>query len=533
MSGAPDDFLTPVDAGGLANTEIVAPPINPPEGGLDSATLKKRVIGGAGATLASQVVKFGLKFGSAIVLGRLLGPAQFGLVAMVAPILGFVSTLNDLGFAQAVVQRRDITQEQISGLFWVNVLLSLVLAGALAACAPLIGAIYHEPRTIGITMVLAALIVVGTLGLVPNAILNRQLRFVPLAIIDALSMAVSFASSVAFALLGFQYWSLVLGQVMGSCTGLLATYFVAEWWPNRPKRNANIAPLVRFGANLTAVNLATYFNMTADNMIIGVFAGKVSLGLYDRSYTLVVQPITQLTNPIGRIAVPLLSRLSDTQERFRTTYIGMVNIAAILTVPLMIFCSIMPDRVILFLLGAKWLGAAPIFQWISVGGIFSAIFGSTAWVFTSHGRTHLQMILTIIATTVGILSFLLGTRWGVAGVAMCGAIGFGAIQLPLMLWGIVHIGAVKLSDVLRTVASLSLAGLAAGAIELLGRQYVFWGDLFVKAGLAYAIFGVLALILPGGKELRLTLWQIVSKSWLGPRVQNLGQIGRRFSKFSR
>lgn len=533
MSGTPDDFLTPIDVKGPANTDSIASPLNHSEIPLDNTNLRKRVVSGAGATLASQLIKFGLKFGSAIVLGRLLGPAQFGLVAMVAPILGFVSTLNDLGFAQAVIQRRDITQEQISGLFWVNLLLSVALAGGLMICAPLIGAIYHEPRTVGITMVLAVLIVVGTLGLVPSAILGRHLRFLPLAIIDTLSMAVSVASSIVFALLNFQYWSLVLGQVIGSCSGLLATYLVAKWWPNRPKRNAKIGSLVRFGVNLTAVNLATYFNMTADNMIVGVFAGKVPLGLYDRSYTLVVQPIGQLMAPIGRIAVPLLSRLTDDSQRFRTTYLGMVNLGMMLTAPLMICCSIMPKQIILLLLGAKWLGAAPTFQWICVGGMFSTIFSSTAWVFTALGRTHLQMVLSIAAALIGILSFALGIRWGVVGVAMFAAIGFGAIQVPMMLWGIVHVGAVKLSDVLRTIICLSVAGFASAGVVMLVRQYSFAGDILVAMGLSYVVFGALVLTLPGGKKLRSTLWQIADKSWLGASIRNFGQIGRHLPRSTR
>src|ERR1700760_3419708 len=125
--GAPADHLAPV---------------------LDTVELKKRSVHGSAASLVAQAITFASKFASTVVLGRLLSPAEFGLVAMVAPILGFVSTFNDLGFGQAIIQRRDISGRQVSALFWMNLAVSCALAAVLAAAAPLIGRAYKEPRTV-------------------------------------------------------------------------------------------------------------------------------------------------------------------------------------------------------------------------------------------------------------------------------------------------------------------------------------------------------------------------------------------------
>src|SRR5438270_574656 len=131
----------------------------------ENRKLKHRSLQGAAATMAGQGVKFVLRFAVTVVTARLLNPADFGLVAMVAPILAFVNTVNDLGFTQAIVQRREITPQQISALHWMNLAVSLVLAALLVAASPLVSAVYHEPRTGQILCAMAILVVLSALNM--------------------------------------------------------------------------------------------------------------------------------------------------------------------------------------------------------------------------------------------------------------------------------------------------------------------------------------------------------------------------------
>ena len=473
---------------------------------LDDETVKRRVVHGAGATIIAQAIKFVLKFGSAVIIGRLLGPSQFGIIAMVSPFLGFVSTLNDLGFAQAVVQKRDITTHQISGLFWVNLLLSCALATVLMLCAPLIGALYHEPRTVGVTVALAGLVVVATLGLIPSALLNRRLRFLPLVAIEIGTLTLNVCASILFAWLGLGYWALVLGQATSSLVGLCAVWAVARWRPMAPFPRPQIGPLIKFGVNLSGVNLATYFSMTADNMIVGVFAGKVGLGLYDRSYTLVLQPLTQLMAPLGRVAVPLLSRMADQPSRFKTTYYQMLQLANLAVAPAMICCVIMPTSIITFLLGPKWEAAAPVFGWISLGGIFAPIFSTTGWVFITEGRTREQVAYSTATAIISIGSFAVGVLWGVSGVAAAASLSFILLQTPLIIWGLTRRGLIRLKDLLRALLPLPVAGSASALSVWLLASHPFKGGFLVAAPVAYGVFAGVGLLLPGGRSLFAALW---------------------------
>jgi PST family polysaccharide transporter len=466
----------------------------------DNAALKRRALTGASSTLVTQTFKFVLKFGSAIVLGRLLGPAQFGLVAMVAPILGFVSTLNDMGFSQAIVQKEDISARQISGLFWINTLISILLASVVMLAAPLIGTIYHEPRTTGITLVLGMLIALGGLGMVPNALLSRQMKFTTQAFIDIGTMTFNVVVSIGAAVAGLGYWALVLGQVATTVAGVAANWALTKWRPSRPGRGTGVGSLVNFGANLTGVNIATYFSMTADNMIVGVFGGKVMLGLYDRSYTLVVQPLSQLMLPVSRVAIPLLSRLKDT-DRYRQAYISMLLLTVMLTAPAMICCCLMPGAVISLLLGSRWAAAGPIFGWICFGGILAPIFGTTGWLFTTQGRTREQMSLSIFTAVLSIAAFAVGIFWGALGVAIMSALSFNFLQTPLVILRATRIGAVRFRHVLPTLISIgiSMAGAATvvTAVDVLHPP----GAVFIAATLSYFTFSSLIRFLPGGSAL--------------------------------
>ena len=474
-----------------------------------NAALKRRALAGAGATVLTQALKFVLKFGSALVLGRLLGPAAFGLVAMVSPILGFVSTLNDLGFTQAIIQRRDITNAQISNLFWIGTALGTGLGLLVVAISPLVGLIYHEPKTVPITIVLGLLMALGTLAMVPNALLSRHLRFTSQSVIDIGTQILNVVVTVGTALAGWSYWSLIAGQGAATIAGGAASWAVVGWRPIRPQRRTGIRSILAFGTNLTGVNLATYVSMTADTMIVGIFGGKVQLGLYNRSYTLVVQPLGQLMAPVGRVALPLLSRIDDA-ARYRTAFLAMLRLTVMLTAPAMLWCTTFPREVIALALGPKWVEAGPIFGWICFGGIFAPVFGAMGWLFTSQGRAAEQMRLSVITAVVSVASFAIGIRWGALGVSAASALSFIAIQTPLSIQWAARRGAVGARDLVTTLLVLAIAGAIDGGALVAIRGSGHAVPLLATAAISYALFGLLVLVLPGGRSFFRTLVGLVA-----------------------
>ena len=238
------------------------------------------------------------------------------------------------------------------------------------------GWIYGEPRVALLIIALGITLPVAAMSITPNALLARHMRFSLLARNEVLSMLVGTIVTIGCALEGFSYWSLVLGTLANAIAGNLLVWSASKWRPTRPKFSASVWSDVKFGGNITLSNLATFVTTSGDNMIVGITTGKVSLGLYDRSYNLVVRPIGQMMAPLSRVAVPWLSRLNGQCLEYRSAYLQMFRTATLLIVPGLLVCITNGTTLISIFLGSRWSAAAPIFSWICVGGLTSGIYQS-------------------------------------------------------------------------------------------------------------------------------------------------------------
>src|SRR5712691_2570431 len=175
--------------------------------------LKHNDIRGGFAKALAQGASLVLRMGSLMVLARLLAPRDFGLVGMVAAFTGVLNLFRDFGLSSATVQRLNVTDDQISTLFWINVLVGVILGLLLMAMAPVVVIFYHEPRLLWVTVILAAAFIFNGAGVQHTALLERQMRFTALATIDVISLVVSTFIGISIAVAGFGYWALVAAAV--------------------------------------------------------------------------------------------------------------------------------------------------------------------------------------------------------------------------------------------------------------------------------------------------------------------------------
>jgi PST family polysaccharide transporter len=470
----------------------------------DAEGLKRRSVRGSFATVLSQGTKMAIQIGSQIILARLLFPAEYGLIAMAYPIIALVQVFNDAGLAQAIVQRPTLVQKQVSALFWVNIAISCLLACMVALLAPLAAWIYGEPRLILLTVVLGLTLPVTAFSIIPGALLSRHMRFGILARNEVLAMLAGTSVTIVCAMQGLSYWSLVIGQFANATIGNILVWSAGGWLPSWPKLASSVWADVKFGANITLSNLATFVTMSADNMIVGLTTGKVPLGLYDRSYNLVARPIGQMMMPMSRVALPLLSRLTVEPNEYRLAYLQMFRTATLVIIPTMLVCISNGATLVGVLLGSRWSAAAPIFSWISVGGLTSGIYSSGFWLLISQDRARELRILSSLAAGINVLSYLIGAFWGVVGIAIAGSVGFVFLTTPLILFGATRKGPVRTRDIFWCSAQFAAIGLLVYMVLVMGvNRMPLQGisKIFVATLTSYSLFLSLSLTSKANRQL--------------------------------
>ncbi len=394
------------------------------------ADLKGRSVRGGLVTLTSQGTQFLMQTVSTVVLARLLVPAEFGMVAMVTAITGLASAFADLGLSEATIQRKEITHDQVSALFWINVAVGLGLMLVTAALAPVLSRFYREPRLVDITLLLSVTFLIGGLRVQPDALLKRQMRFSSLAIRDVASYALAVPIAIAMALRGAGYWALVALPLMLNLTQMTLSWLMVKWRPGLPRRDANVGSMMVFGGNVAASYLIFNLNRNADNVLIGWYWGAAPLGLYSRAYNLLMLPVRQLSAPAASVAVPAFSKLQGDPERFARYYLRATSLIMWISAPLFGFLFVAAEPVIILILGARWREAVPVFQILVISALGQMLLESTVWLLVSRGQSQRLLKLMLIISPVIVASFVIGLPFGIKGVALSSSL----VLLAMLPW---------------------------------------------------------------------------------------------------
>jgi O-antigen/teichoic acid export membrane protein len=379
--------------------------------------LKLRSLRGGAITVAAQGAKYAVDVLAVAVLARLLTPEDFGLVAMVAAVLGFLTAFKDAGLSMATVQSARVSHEQVSALFWLNVALSLALVAAVAAASRGVAWFYGDPRLVGISLVLGASFFFSGLTVQHAALLRRQMRFRELALAEVGAHAVGTAAAVAAALRGWGYWALVLRSLVTPCALMLAVWVATPWRPAPPWRARGARNLVRFGGYLAGFQVVNYLGRNLDNVLVGRFLGGAALGLYSKAYGLLMLPLRMVNDPVSDVAVPALSRLQSDPERMRSYYYKALAVVVTLSMPVVGWVAAVADSFVLTLLGDQWVAAVDLFRILTIPAFIGTFNVATGWVFVSSGAVRRQLASGVVNTAVGALAIAVGLRWGTLGVA--------------------------------------------------------------------------------------------------------------------
>jgi len=478
--------------------------------------LKQRTIRGGLSRISAQGAGFALRLGALMILARLLDPRDFGLVGMVTAFTGILELFRDFGLSAAAVQQATVTEEQVSTLFWINILVGVLLGLVALLLAPAIADFYREPRLSAVTAVLSLGFVLNAAGVQHSVHLQRQMRFTALAVINTLSLLVGTCIGISGALVGYGYWALVAMTVSQPLTITICLWMVSGWIPGRPHRGVGLRPMMRFGGTITLNGLVVYIASNFEKVLLGRYWGADAIGIYGRAYQLIRIPTDNLNSACGDVAFSALSRIQGDHSRVRNYFLKGYSLVLAMTIPLTVACALFADDAIHVLLGPKWKEAGPIFRYLAPTILVFATANPLAWLLSSLGKVARLLKMALTIAPLMILGYFVGLPYGPKGVAIAYSVVMTLWLFPLIVWA-VHGTMVSIRDVLSTIArpfvSSVAAGLAALAVRMAyGQFFSPLLRLILESSILLIVFVLLLLFVAGQKSFYLDLLRSLRES---------------------
>jgi O-antigen/teichoic acid export membrane protein len=459
--------------------------------------LGRRAVRGAAVTSAGQGLRILIQLASVVILARLLSPADFGLFAMVMSVAGIAEVFRDFGLSQAAVQAPALTTQQRANLFWINSTIGVALAVAVFLSAWSIAALYGREELAPLTQLASITFLLNGLTTQFRASLNRALRFSALAATDVVAALVGLGVAIIVGLAGLGPWALVAQLLATAFVTLVLAVVLGGWLPRLPRR-ATMGGFIRFGWNMVATQIVTYVGNNIDSVVIGTRYGAAPLGIYNRAYQLVMRIASQLRTPIASVSVPTLSRLQGEGARYWAfVRLGQVGLGYTVVAGLaFVIGGAVPLTALL--LGPRWSEAAPVLSILAIALVFETLNYGSYWVYISTGTTGPLFRYNLVSVSIKVAGILIGSQWGINGVAVGLAIA-AALSWPIsLLWISRVIEGVPVRTLALGIVRMALlagwgAAMAYGGGTLAEPMGV-WGQTLSAAFATVVAYGIAAVL---------------------------------------
>ena len=445
---------------------------------------QQKTVTGIGWSVVSQLGRQGVQFVIGAILARLLSPDAFGLIGMVTVFVGFANIFTDLGFGSALIQKQDTNPAHYFSIFWINAGTGLLLMLLFMAFSPLISSFYGQPVLAPLTRLISVNFFVGSLGIVQSSLLRKRLDFRRLAFVDLVALIISGTIGVTMAFLGLGVWSLAWQSVVSTSLKAALLWIASDWRPAMRFKWAAVKDLLGFSSNLLGFSSINYWLRNMDNMLVGRFLGKAALGIYSKSYSIMLLPLTMISRTIGKVMFPALSAIQHDVSRVAKIYLRITRTIAMVTFPMMIGLWVVADHFVLAVFGNQWAGMIPILRIFCIIGMIQSIGTLNGNLYLSQGRSDLQFKVGIVIGSLGIGAIALGLRWGVEGVAkaygvLSVLVAYPSISIAVSLVGLTFLSVVR--NLLGVSACATAMGIAVWALgSLLPSSWPHWANLAVQ-----------------------------------------------------
>lgn len=387
--------------------------------------LKSQAVSGVKWSGVSMGARIALQFIALAVLAHLLSPSVFGLMGMIMVVVGFAQAFADMGISNAIIHRQDATKDQLSSLYWLNILAGTILFFVVCASTPLVVRFYHEPGLYNLLYLTAVIFLITPFGQQFQILMQKELRFNELAKIEIAASIVNSTVAIGLAFSGFGVYSLIWGQLAGTTTKVLMLRRTGfrNWRPGFHFSSRDLRGYLSFGLYQMGEKTINYLNSNLDYLLIGSMLGAKSLGYYTLAYNLIIKPSTMINPVITKVAFPVFSRVQNETDRLKKGYLKVLQLLSTVNFPMMAGLAVVAPIAVPVIFGEKWLPSIILIQILAIVGSLRSTGNPVGSLMLAKGRADLGFKWNLTLMITQIPGLYLGAKLdGTVGVAIAFAI---------------------------------------------------------------------------------------------------------------
>jgi O-antigen/teichoic acid export membrane protein len=358
----------------------------------------------------------------AIIVARLLTPAEYGLAALALVFSSLVMIFSDLALGAALIQRKTLSLVDRDTAFWVTAASGVVFTILGITFAEPLAALYGEPDAAPLLAVLSGTFIIAALGAPQQSLMLRDMDFRRVELLPMGGAFVGGIAAVTVAALDGGAWAIITQYVVGTTVTTLLVWMRSAWRPRFAFSFASLRDLGSFSIYMLGHRMLFYLQMNGDRFLIGRFLSTSALGIYAVAYNTMLVPASKLGGPIQRVFSPAFSRIQDEPERIAATWARVSRLMAAVSVPALAGLIVVAPDFVPLVLGEQWTAAVPVVQILAWVGIIQAVQTLNSDILMARDRARTLFRFSIFLTTAHLIAFIVGLQWGVVGVAAAYAI---------------------------------------------------------------------------------------------------------------
>lgn len=390
--------------------------------------LKAKAFQGAKWTALSTVCIVGLGLLQMTILARVMEPKEFGLLSAAMIIIALADTLSDFGISNSIIQKKNITPDELTSLYWVNVLIGFFVFSVFFSLSGYISSFLNLAGLDKLIELLSIAFIFIPHGQQYRALLQKELEFSIIGKIETTSFLLGFLFTICIALYYPFAISAVWGYLVNSVVRTILFYIngVKMYRPSFSFSIYKIKDNLKFGAYLTADNLVNFFNVNISTVILARLLGPIAVGGYNLAYNMTVIPPMKLNPIITRVLFPAFSKIQDDTKKLRLNFYKLLSLVGIINFPLLLGLTIVAKNFVLFMFGEKWLFITPVMQILCIVGLLRSVGNPIGALLMAKARVDISFKFNIFKTILFLPTmFVGGLYYGVIGVA----VGFLIVQM--------------------------------------------------------------------------------------------------------